>query len=65
MCAQVLEKVEGKAFLKDVALFIDNFQSADLLNPNPVDNTYIPGGGFDGCFGGGWGWGNGCGGSWW
>ncbi|CAL8469961.1 g9503 [Coccomyxa elongata] len=62
---KVLEKVEGKAFLKDVALFTDNFQSTDLLNPDPVDNTYIPGGGFDSCFGGGWGWGNGCGGAWW
>ncbi|BDA43975.1 hypothetical protein COCOBI_05-1590 [Coccomyxa sp. Obi] len=62
---KVIEKVEGKAFLKDVALFIDNFQSTGLLDPNPVDNTVIPGGGLGGCFNGGWGWGNGCGGGWW
>ncbi|EIE25735.1 hypothetical protein COCSUDRAFT_52556 [Coccomyxa subellipsoidea C-169] len=61
---KVIDKIEGRAFLKDVALFIDNFQSTGLLNPNPVDNTYIPGGG-GGCFSGGWGWGNGCGGAWW
>ena len=29
--------------LNNVALFIDNFQSTDLLSPNPVDNTVIPG----------------------
>ena len=59
---QVIERVEGRAQLKDVALFIDNFQDTNLLNPNPVDNTVIPGGG---CFSGGWGWANGCGGAWW
>ena len=63
LCLQVIERVEGRAQLKDVALFIDNFQDTNLLNPNPVDNTVIPGGG--GCFGGGWGWANGCGGAWW
>jgi hypothetical protein len=60
---QVIEKVESAAYLRNVALFIDNFEDTGLLNPNPVDNTVIPGAG--GCFNGGWGWANGCGGAWW
>ncbi len=39
----IVERLEDAFHLDNIALFIDNFQSTNLLDPNPVDNTVIPG----------------------
>ena len=39
----IAERLEDAFQVDNVALFIDNFQSTGLLDPNPVDNTVIPG----------------------
>ena len=39
----LIDRLADAFEVSNVALFIDNFQSTDLLDPNPVDNTVIPG----------------------
>lgn len=37
--AQVITAVEQVMRIRNAALFIDNYQTTNLLAPNPVDNT--------------------------